>query len=133
MTRTSSALPVRLKRPFSLPMSVRRPSALFSEAIVIPSRSSVGCSHNGQIGDYEAVRRDLAMVDPSYYNVRLGTTDSETIFLLLLSDGLTEEPLSAFSRTVGRVEEVMQSRGILAIDSRRNGWRIDLCRSLCQR
>ncbi|MEC8775877.1 MAG: class II glutamine amidotransferase [Pseudomonadota bacterium] len=69
--------------------------------------------HNGQIGDYEAVRRDLeSMVDPSYYNVRLGTTDSETIFLLLLSDGLTEEPLSAFSRTVGRVEEVMQSHGI---------------------
>ena len=58
--------------------------------------------HNGQIGDYEVVRRDLElMIDPSYYNVRWGTTDSETIFLLLLSDGLTEEPLSAFRRTRG--------------------------------
>ena len=34
--------------------------------------------------------------------MRLGTTDSETIFLLLLSDGLTDDPMGAFSRTVGR-------------------------------
>ena len=36
--------------------------------------------HNGQIGDYEVVRRYLElMIDPSYYSVRWGTTDSETI------------------------------------------------------
>lgn len=69
--------------------------------------------HNGQIGGYETVRRQLeAMIAPSYYNARQGTTDSETIFLLLLSDGLTDDPIGAFRRTVARVESVMQDNGI---------------------
>ncbi len=69
--------------------------------------------HNGQIGGYEKVRRQLeAMIASDYYNARQGTTDSETIFLLLLSDGLAEDPLGAFARTVGRIESVMSENDI---------------------
>lgn len=69
--------------------------------------------HNGQVGGYELIRRVLeAMIAPDYYNVRHGTTDSETIFLLLLTDGLMEDPLGAFQRTVGRVETVMREHQI---------------------
>lgn len=69
--------------------------------------------HNGQIGGYETVRRELeAMIAPEYYNVRMGTTDSETIFLLLLTDGLIDAPMTAFQRTVGRIEQVMEAHRI---------------------
>ena len=71
--------------------------------------------HNGQIGDYETVRRELeAMIAPDFYNARLGTTDSETVFLLLLTDGLLEDPQGAFQRTVARVEAVMGAHNVEA-------------------
>ena len=80
--------------------------------------------HNGQIGDYEAVRRDLeSMVDPSYYNVRLGTTDSETIFLLFA--GECGGAVKRNGRSCGRSHAIAWDYEPLAIDSRRNGRRID--------
>jgi hypothetical protein len=44
--------------------------------------------HNGRIGGYDKVRRDLEFrIAPHLYNDRIGTTDSEIIFLLLLGNG----------------------------------------------
>ena len=69
--------------------------------------------HNGEIGGYEFVRRELEeMIGSDYYRLREGTTDSETIFLLLLSNGLNEDPFGAFRRTVKKIEYVMNSRAI---------------------
>lgn len=69
--------------------------------------------HNGQIGGFESIRRELeGLVSPEFYNVRMGTTDSETIFQLLLGDGLRDDPIGAFRRTVGRVEAVMKAHDI---------------------
>ena len=69
--------------------------------------------HNGQIGGFEQVRRDLdSRVDPAYYNVRQGTTDSEVFFLLLLTHGLLEDAEGAFRRSVGDVEAAMAAAGV---------------------
>ncbi|MEL0114189.1 MAG: class II glutamine amidotransferase [Rickettsiales bacterium] len=71
--------------------------------------------HNGQIGGYETVRRTLeAMIAPEYYNTRQGTTDSETFFLLLLTEGLLADPKRAFRRGVERVEGAMRDHEISA-------------------
>jgi predicted glutamine amidotransferase len=44
-------------------------------------------------------------VDPEYYNVMLGTTDSEVMFALALSFGLEgEDPIGALERMAGFVE-----------------------------
>ncbi|MED6310655.1 MAG: class II glutamine amidotransferase, partial [Pseudomonadota bacterium] len=52
------------------------------------------------------------MIAPDHYNARQGTTDSEMIFLLLMSDGLTDDPMGAFARTVGRIESIMRDNRI---------------------
>ncbi|MBP5857314.1 class II glutamine amidotransferase [Marivibrio halodurans] len=60
--------------------------------------------HNGLIRDYESLRRPLdeALDDP-YYNARLGTTDSEALFLLMLSLGLDADAPGAIRRAVAHV------------------------------
>lgn len=69
--------------------------------------------HNGQVGGYERIRRSLDFrVSPDLYTSRLGTTDSETFFLLALGDGLDADPIGAIARTTGHVFAAMQSAGI---------------------
>ena len=69
--------------------------------------------HNGQIGGYDRIRRRIeALVDDSFYVHRLGTTDSELIFYLMLSMGLDTNPVNAIQRTLGAAVEIMQAAGI---------------------
>lgn len=69
--------------------------------------------HNGKIGGYAMVRRELEhRVRPEYYLNREGTTDSELFFYLLLGHGLARDPKGAFQRTVGEVISVMEAEGI---------------------
>jgi glutamine amidotransferase len=71
--------------------------------------------HNGSIGEFEKVRRDLAfLVAPELFPLLRGTTDSELFFYLLFSNGLIESPDDALSRTVGLVLNVMQEAKIAA-------------------
>lgn len=71
--------------------------------------------HNGQIGGYERIRRELDMrIQPEFYPERAGTTDSEAIFLLLLGHGLKTDAAVAFRRTVAEIESVMKAAGIEA-------------------
>ena len=64
--------------------------------------------HNGQIGGYHTIRHQLdQLIAPNYYSHRLGSTDSETFFYILLSNGLEEDAQTAFARTVAQVEQVM--------------------------
>lgn len=61
--------------------------------------------HNGHVDGFERIRRDLQLdIAPELYPHLQGTTDSETLFLLALTYGLTEDPAAAFARMVGRVE-----------------------------
>jgi len=64
--------------------------------------------HNGRIGGFDRIRRDLEMcIDPALYAARLGTTDSEALFYLLLTHGLDTDPLGATRRAVAEVLALM--------------------------
>ena len=63
--------------------------------------------HNGSLANFSEVRRDLLMaVDPILFPQIEGSTDSETLFFLALTFGLTDDPPKAVARAVGFVEEV---------------------------
>jgi glutamine amidotransferase len=63
--------------------------------------------HNGVIRGFHEIKRDLLLrVDPTVFADIEGSTDSETLFFLALSLGLTEDPVGAVERAVGLVEKV---------------------------
>ncbi|MCP8897243.1 class II glutamine amidotransferase [Shinella daejeonensis] len=63
--------------------------------------------HNGQIADFEHLRRPLdTMLDNDLYAARMGSTDSELIFLLALQFGLEHDPLGAMAETVAFIERL---------------------------
>ena len=69
--------------------------------------------HNGQIGGYERIRRRIEeLISDELYDHRLGTGDSEAIFLAALAEGLPEDPIRAMARTLKRVRGVMQAAGV---------------------
>jgi glutamine amidotransferase len=69
--------------------------------------------HNGLIGEFHQVRRDLALaVDPSLYPFIEGSTDSETFFFLALTLGLEDDPPGAVERAVGLIEETGRRHGV---------------------
>jgi len=60
--------------------------------------------HNGQIPHFHAIRRRLAGALPDdLYDARRGTTDSEMVFLLLLSHWLDADPLVAVDATLAEI------------------------------
>ena len=68
--------------------------------------------HNGYLGGFHAVRRELMLaIDPQLFDVH-GSTDTEIVFQLALSSGLTEDPVSALERTVGLIESVAARHGV---------------------
>ena len=65
--------------------------------------------HNGQIGNYDLVRRSLEMtLDDKLFPLRHGSTDSELIFLLLIQNGLEDEPHYALRKTISLIIETMK-------------------------
>ncbi len=69
--------------------------------------------HNGLIGGFDRVRRTLTLaIDSVLYTCLQGTTDSETLFYLLLGNGLEQDPIAAFERTVGQVLAAMAEVGV---------------------
>ena len=68
--------------------------------------------HNGQIGDYERVRRRVdALIPDALYPHRRGNGDSEVIFLSALAHGLDEDPVGAMAATLGHVRTIMREAG----------------------
>ena len=70
--------------------------------------------HNGQIGGYGLIRRRLeALIPDALYGARVGTTDSEALFLLTLARiGQGESPASALAGAIGEALTLMQQAGI---------------------
>jgi len=69
--------------------------------------------HNGSIAQFKKVKRDLQMaVDPSLYEQIEGSTDTETLFYLALTFGLTDDPPTAVARAIGLVEDVGRRHGV---------------------
>jgi glutamine amidotransferase len=69
--------------------------------------------HNGYLGGFKAMRRDLVLaVDPSLFPGITGSTDTETVFHLALTNGLEDDPIGALERTVGFIEATAAPHGI---------------------
>ncbi len=71
--------------------------------------------HNGHIGGYATIRRDIENLIPSaIYRARSGTTDTEAFFLLAIGLGLLEDPPGGFARAIAAVRAVMVAHDIAA-------------------
>jgi glutamine amidotransferase len=63
--------------------------------------------HNGHIAGYQTLRRDLMFaVHPDLFGNIAGSTDSELMFHLALTFGLTDDPISGIARMAGFVEAI---------------------------
>ncbi len=68
--------------------------------------------HNGQIGGFEELRRELENRLPNeLFRTRLGITDSELIFLLLIANGLETSAQLACELTIAEIAELHAARG----------------------
>jgi len=68
--------------------------------------------HNGQIGDWSLIRRQVEQLIPdNFYRSRIGTTDSEAVFLALLGAGVENDPVAATARTLARLTELVEQSG----------------------
>jgi predicted glutamine amidotransferase len=69
--------------------------------------------HNGFIADFHLLRRDLMLaIDPAEFADVQGSTDSEVVFHLALTEGLESDPIGALERTVGIVEAAAREHGV---------------------
>jgi len=69
--------------------------------------------HNGQIGGFEKIRRTLEnSLSDAVFDQREGTTDSELFFLLMIDEGLSEDPQGAVSRATSRVVDATRRAGL---------------------
>lgn len=67
--------------------------------------------HNGQIGEFGRLRRQLESTLPDdLYTARRGSTDSELLFLLLMSNGLDDSPEEAVAATLKQIQSVAGKR-----------------------
>lgn len=63
--------------------------------------------HNGQVGGFPCVRRQLeSLIPDDLWSAREGTTDSEVLFLMLLGFGLDDYPEVSICRMIGEVARV---------------------------
>jgi predicted glutamine amidotransferase len=68
--------------------------------------------HNGQFGDWSLIRRQAeALIPDAFYRSRIGTTDSEAVFLAILGAGVDEDPVGATVRTLGAVTDIVRASG----------------------
>ncbi len=68
--------------------------------------------HNGQVGGYEAFRRDADMLIPdALYPSRRGATDSEALFLVAVAEGLDADPRGALERAAARFIGLARAKG----------------------
>ena len=93
--------------------------------------------HNGQIGGFERIRRGLeSSISDELYDQRLGTTDSELFFLLMLDEGLGARPRrrsGAGDRAGHRGVAAGRHRAVAEAHRRLLRRRDAVCRALCHR
>lgn len=69
--------------------------------------------HNGAISQFSLTKRELTFaVDPSLYPHIQGTTDSEVLFHLALTLGLTDDPIRAMGDAIRMVEAAGHKAGV---------------------
>lgn len=69
--------------------------------------------HNGLIHDFELVKKELvSYIDAEYFPCIIGSTDSEILFYLLLSNGLQKDPHSAVTKTIALIDSIASLHSI---------------------
>jgi glutamine amidotransferase len=69
--------------------------------------------HNGVINGFHLIRRELMVaIDPELFDDVAGSTDSEVMFYLALTFGLTDDPLAGLERAVGFIEATARAHEI---------------------
>ena len=69
--------------------------------------------HNGLINEFEKIHHDLAFpLSPDLFDLKLGSADSELMFLLAISVGLKSDVQTGIARMAGLVEHMATKRGI---------------------
>ena len=68
--------------------------------------------HNGQLGNWSLIRRHVeALIPDAYYPSRIGTTDSEAVFLAILGAGADRDPIAATLTTLQVINEMVEASG----------------------
>lgn len=69
--------------------------------------------HNGMIGNWTRIRRRVeALIPDELYGSRVGTTDSEAVFLAILGAGVDDDPIGATARTLATLTQFVSTEGI---------------------
>ncbi|MCC6777940.1 MAG: class II glutamine amidotransferase [Hyphomicrobiales bacterium] len=64
--------------------------------------------HNGMIGNWSRLRRRVeSLIPDAVYGSRVGTTDSEAVFLAIVGAGADEDPLGATRQVLTRLAEMV--------------------------
>ena len=65
--------------------------------------------HNGLIGNWTRLRRKVeSLIPDEFYGSRIGTTDSEAVFLAILGAGGDKDPLGATARTLATITDMVE-------------------------
>ena len=68
--------------------------------------------HNGFIGSWNRLRRRVEnMIPDTLYPSRIGTTDSEAVFLAIMGAGLDKDPVAAARRVIQLLCELVNEGG----------------------
>jgi glutamine amidotransferase len=67
--------------------------------------------HNGIIGQWARMRRKVeSMIPDEFYGSRIGTTDSEAVFLAILGAGGDKDPVSATARVLATLTDMVTTK-----------------------
>ena len=67
--------------------------------------------HNGFVGGWPRLRRRIeALIPDAMYPSRVGTTDSEALFLAILGAGVVTNPLNATHRVLSQIAEMVDEQ-----------------------
>lgn len=68
--------------------------------------------HNGVIGDWARIRRAVeSMIPDALYASRVGTTDSEAVFLAIMGAGGRTDPIGATERVLAQLTAIVSKEG----------------------
>ena len=68
--------------------------------------------HNGIIGNWNRLRRKVeALIPDEFYGSRVGTTDSEAVFLAILGAGGDKDPLAATAQILATLSDMASTPG----------------------